>query len=172
MEQYISLRRHYLCMSQANVLLSDRKRKYHSHRCIVRAMANQTPLNGEAISLHKHPESVLYAGTQPCFGQIIKPLIPSSRSFRKIHRCLTLVSPIFNILSQDNGTSPTVVQVRYLSCKDDQVCECLRLAMKGHVICCCCVSLKGGISSCMGQNLALITRIVPRLNSSWKEVVC
>jgi hypothetical protein len=36
----------------ANVLLSDRKRKYHSHRCIVRATANQTPLNGEAISLH------------------------------------------------------------------------------------------------------------------------
>ena len=43
--------------------------------------------------------------------------------------------------------------------------------MKGHVICCCCVSLKGGISSCMGQDLALITRIVPRLNSSWKEAV-
>ena len=75
----------------------------------------------------------------------------------KRHAAVLLWSLTFSIYwSQDNGTSYRVIQVGYLWCESDQVHECSRLDMKGHVIRCCCVPLKGGISSCI-SSLILIT---------------
>lgn len=138
-------------------------------------MANQTRLNGEAISWQVRTSG---------WCSTVLRVAALFRSEHKTRTCRDLFER--NALSypgpsnfqyivprEHNGPLNMAFSASYFCRENYQVCGCFQLAIKRHVICCCCVSLKCGIRSCTGQGtFAQIPCIVLRLITSCKKVNC